>query len=137
MPAYVDTGLNLVHVDDVAVGHLLAFKHGKIGQRYILGAHNMTLKEILTELALITGKPRPRFRLPHNMVLPLAYLAEVWTRLLMKGEPLLTVDGVRLAKKMMFFSTEKAEQELGFSTRPVIEALSDAVNWFRQNGYLH
>jgi dihydroflavonol-4-reductase len=137
MPAYVDTGLNLVHVDDVAVGHLLAFKHGKIGQRYILGAHNMTLKEILTELALITGKPRPRFRLPHNMVLPLAYLAEVWTRLLMKGEPLLTVDGVRLAKKMMFFSTEKAEQELGFSTRPVIEALSDAVNWFRQNVYLH
>jgi len=137
MPAYVDTGLNLVHVDDVAVGHLLAFKHGKIGQRYILGAHNMTLKEILTELAGITGKPRPRFRLPHNMVLPLAYLAEAWARLLMKGEPLLTVDGVRLAKKMMFFSTEKAEQELGFSTRPVIEALSDAVNWFRQNGYLH
>jgi len=136
MPAYVDTGLNLVHVDDVAIGHLLAFKHGKIGQRYILGAHNMTLKEILTELAGITGKPRPRFRLPHNMVLPLAYLAEAWARLLMKGEPLLTVDGVRLAKKIMFFSTEKAEQELGFSTRPVIQALSDAVNWFRKNGYI-
>lgn len=137
MPAYVDTGLNLVHVDDVAVGHLLAFKHGKTGQRYILGAHNMTLKEILTELARITGKPRPRFRLPHNLVLPMAYLMEAWTRMSGGSQPLVTVDGVRLAKKMMFFSAEKAKKELGFSTRPVIEALSDAVNWFRQNGYLH
>jgi len=137
MPAYVDTGLNLVHVDDVAIGHLLAYKHGKIGQRYILGAHNMTLKEILTELAGITGNPGPRFRLPHNLILPIAYVSEAWARLIGDSEPLVTVDGVRLAKKTMFFSPEKAERELGFSTRPVIEALSDAVDWFRRNGYLH
>lgn len=137
MPAYVDTGLNLVHVDDVAIGHLLAFKHGKIGQRYILGAHNMTLKEILTELAGITGNPEPRFRLPHNLILPIAYVSEAWARLIGDSEPLVTVDGVRLAKKTMFFSQEKAERELGFTTRPVIEALSDAVDWFRRNGYLH
>ncbi|MBW2168136.1 MAG: NAD-dependent epimerase/dehydratase family protein [Deltaproteobacteria bacterium] len=137
MPAYVDTGLNLVHVDDVAIGHLLAFKHGKIGQRYILGAHNMTLKEILTELAGITGNPGPRFRLPHNLILPIAYVSEAWARLIGDSEPLVTVDGVRLAKKTMFFSQEKAERELGFNTRPVIEALSDAVDWFRRNGYLH
>lgn len=137
MPAFVDTGLNLVHVDDVAVGHLLAFKHGKIGQRYILGAHNMTLKEILTALSRITGKPRPRFRLPHNLVLPLAYLVEAWARLSGSSQLLVTVDGVRLAKKRMFFSTEKAKRELGLSTRPVLEALSDAVDWFRKNGYLH
>jgi len=137
MPAYVDTGLNLVHVDDVAIGHLLAFKHGKIGQRYILGAHNMTLKEILTELAGITGNPGPRFRLPHNLILPIAYVSEAWARLIGDSEPLVTVDGVRLAKKTMFFSQEKAERELGFTTRPVIEALSDAVDWFRRNGYLH
>lgn len=136
MPAYVDTGLNIVHVDDVAVGHLLAFKHGKIGQRYILGARNMTLKQILTELAVITGKPRPRFRLPHNLVLPLAYMVEAAARLLRKEKPLLTVDGVRLAKKRMFFSTQKARQGLGFRTRPVREALSDAVDWFQRNKYI-
>ena len=137
MPAYVDTGLNLVHVDDVAIGHLLAYKHGKIGQRYILGAHNMTLKEILTELAGITGNPGPRFRLPHNLILPIAYVSEAWARLIGDSEPLVTVDGVRLAKKTMFFSQEKAERELGFTTGPVIEALRDAVDWFRRNGYLH
>ncbi|RLI48729.1 MAG: NAD-dependent dehydratase [Candidatus Thorarchaeota archaeon] len=136
MPAYVDTGLNVVHVDDVAVGHLLAFKQGKFGRRYILGAHNMALKEILTELSAITGKPKPNFRLPCNMVLPIAYLVEAGARLFMKGEPLLTVDGVRLAKKMMFFSAEKAKRELGFNPRPVIEALRDSVDWFRKNGYI-
>lgn len=136
MPAYVDTGLNLVHVDDVAMGHLLAFEHGKIGQCYILGAHNMSFHEILTELATITGHPRPRIRLPHNLVLPMAYLAEAWARLAGNCEPLLTVDGVRMAKKRMFYSTEKAKTKLGFKTRPVSEALRDAVDWFRQNGYL-
>lgn len=136
MPAYVDTGLNLVHVDDVARGHLLAFKHGEIGQCYILGGHNMSFKEILTELATITGHPAPRLRLPHNMVLPIAYFSEAWTRLAGTGEPLLTVDGVRMSKKRMFFSSEKAKRELGFHTRPVSEALRDAVDWFKQNGYL-
>ena len=136
MPAYVDTGLNLVHVDDVALGHLLALEHGKTGQRYILGARNMTLKEILIELAKITGKPGPRIRLPCNLVLPVAYLSEAYARLAGSGEPLVTVDGVRLAKKRMFFSTEKAKRELGYSTRPVSEALHSAVDWFRQNEYL-
>ncbi len=135
MPAYVDTGLNLVHVDDVATGHMLAFEHGRIGQRYILGACNMTLKEILTELAKITGHPRPWLRLPHNLVLPIAYAAETWARMTGRREPLVTVDGVRLAKKLMFFSHKKAVKELGFKARPVIDALRDAVGWFRENGY--
>jgi dihydroflavonol-4-reductase len=136
IPAYVDTGLNVVHVDDVAIGHLLAFQHGTIGERYILGAKNMTLREILTETTAIAGKPPPRLRLPHNLVLPIAYLAETWARLTGGREPLITVDGVRLAKKQMFFSTAKAERDLGFRPRPVQQALRDAVDWFRQKGYV-
>jgi dihydroflavonol-4-reductase len=137
MPAYVDTGLNLVHVDDVAKGHLLAFKKGRVGERYILGAQNLPFKEILVELAAITGNAVPRMRLPHNLVLPMAYIAETWARLMGSRQPLLTVSGARLAKKRMFFSSEKARRELGYSTRPVNEALRDAVNWFKENGYLH
>lgn len=135
MPAYVDTGLNLVHVDDVAKGHLLAFELGVPGQRYILGSCNMTLKEILTELDEITGNQKPRFRIPHNLILPIAYIAEAWARLFGGGQPLVTVDGVRLAKKYMFFSTARAKRELGFKTIPVGQALYDAIDWFKQNGY--
>jgi dihydroflavonol-4-reductase len=135
MPAYVDTGLNLVHVDDVAVGHLLALEHGKIGERYILGARNMTLKEILTELSTITGRDAPRICLPHHVVLSMAYLSEAWARL--TGlEPRVTVTGVRLSKKRMFFSADKATRFLGFNPRPVGEALREAVDWFKQNGYI-
>ena len=137
MPAYVDTGLNLVHVDDVARGHLLALKHGKTGERYILGARDMTLKEILMELSAITGKPVPRIRLPHRLLLPMAYIAEGWARLAGNREPLFTVNGVKLARKRMFFSSEKARSELAFAPRPVTEALRDAVHWFKENGYLH
>lgn len=137
IPAYVDTGLNLVHVDDVAVGHLLAFERGTVGDRYILGGHNMALKELLIQVAMIAGQPPPRVRLPHNLVLPLAYFAETWARISGRGEPLITVDGVRLAKKLMFFASKKAERELGFHPRPVDEALRDAVAWFHQHGYLH
>ena len=136
MPAYVDTGLNLVHVDDVALGHLLAFQHGRTGDRYILGARNMTLKEILTELAAITGRKPPRIRLPHNWVLPIAYVSEAWARLARSREPRITVTGVRLAKKRMFFSADKARHFLGFNPRPIEEALRDAVDWFQNNGYL-
>ncbi len=136
MPAYVDTGLNLVHVDDVAVGHLLAFEHGEIGERYILGARNMTLKEILAELAFITGRQPPKFRLPHNWVLPIAYLSEVWSRVTHGSEPRVTVTGVRLAKKRMFFSTEKARRLLGFNPQPIEKALREAVDWFKENGYI-
>jgi dihydroflavonol-4-reductase len=136
MPAYVDTGLNLVHVDDVAVGHLLAFERGTIGERYVLGARNMTLKEILTELATITGGQAPRIRLPHSLVLLIAYVSEAWARLTRGNEPRVTLVGVQLAKKKMFFSSEKAKRALGFNPRPIEEALCDAVDWFRRNGYI-
>ena len=136
MPAYVDTGLNIVHVDDVAIGHILALERGEIGERYILGAVNMTLKEILTELAPITGRRPPRVRLPHNLVLPMAYAAEAWARMTGGKEPWVTLVGVRLAKKRMFFSAAKARRVLGFQPRPIAEALQEAVAWFRQQGYL-
>jgi dihydroflavonol-4-reductase len=136
MPAYVDTGLNLVHVDDVAMGHLLALERGIIGERYVLGAQNMTLKEILTELAAITGHQAPRIRLPHNLVLPIACISEAWARLTRGKEPRITLVGVRLAKKKMYFSSEKAKRVLGFNPRPIEEALHDAVDWFQRNGYI-
>jgi dihydroflavonol-4-reductase len=135
MPAYVETGLNLVHVDDVAAGQLLAFERGEIGECYILGAQNLTLKEILNELASITGRKPPRIRLPQNLVLPFAYLAEAWARVTGRMEPWVVPDGVRMAKRYMFFSCEKAKQELGFNPRSVQEGLREAVDWFRRHGY--
>ena len=136
IPAYVDTGLNLIDVDDVADGHLLALNHGNVGRRYILGAQNMTLREFLTQVAIIAEQPPPKVRLPQSLVLPVAYIAEGWARLTEGGEPLITVDGVKLAKKKMFFSSERAVRELGFRPGPVEGALRNAVNWFRQNNYL-
>lgn len=136
MPAYVDTGLNLVHVDDVAIGHLLALEHGKVGDRYILGACNMTLKEIFSAIATLTGQNPPKICLPHPLVFPIACLSEAWARLVSRREPRVTLNGVRLARKRMFFSIEKARRFLGFNPRPVEEALRDAVDWFRENGYL-
>lgn len=136
MPAYVDCGLNLVHVDDVALGHLLALERGRIGERYVLGGVNMTLKEILVELAAITGRRPPRIRLPHDLVLPLAYFAEGWAWISGGKEPRITRVGVKLAKKRMFFSGEKARGLLGFHPRPIAGALAEAVDWFQQNGYL-
>ncbi|MBW1870055.1 MAG: NAD-dependent epimerase/dehydratase family protein, partial [Deltaproteobacteria bacterium] len=135
IPAYVNTGLNVVHVDDVAKGHLLALRRGKIGERYILGGHDMTLKEILLEIALITGRKPPRVCIPHKVILPLACLSEGWARLSGQGEPRVTLDGLKMAKKYMFFSSKKAEKELGYNPRPAREALRDAVNWFQQHGY--
>ena len=136
MPAYVDTGLNIVHVDDVADGHLLAHDRGKIGARYLLGGKDMTLAEILSAIAEIVGRPPPRVRLPHNLILPIAVCAEAWARLFKTGEPFVTVDGIRMAKKHMFFSPAKAESELGYTYRPAQDALRDAVAWFQDNGYL-
>lgn len=135
MPAYVDTGLNFVGVDDVAIGHQLALERGRLGERYILGGENMTLQKILTEIATITGRRPPRFRLPHNAVLPIAYLAEAWSRLTNSSDPRVTVDGVRLARKHMFFAIDKARRELGFDPRPPQEALQEAVHWFRHHGH--
>ena len=135
MPAFVDTGLNLVHVDDVADGHLLAFDHGVIGERYVLGGADMTLEAILGEVARITGGRPPRIRLPHNLIMPLAIAAEAWARL-SGTEPFATVDGLRMAKKKMFFASAKAEAALGYKHRPAVAALADAIAWFKGNGYL-
>jgi len=136
MPAYVGTGLNVVHVDDVAEGHLLAFEKGVVGQRYILGGENMSLREILTTIARITGGKPPRVKIPTGAVLPFAYMAEAWARVSGVKEPFATVDGLRMAKKKMFFSHAKADRELGHAPGPAEQALSDAVQWFREHGYI-
>ena len=136
MPAFVDTGLNVVHVDDVAAGHLLAFEQGEIGERYVLGGENLDLSGILAEIAGICGRRAPKIKIPHDAVLPLAYAAEGWARLRGRGEPFVTVDGLRMAKKRMFFSSARAQARLGYRARPAVEALSDAVQWFRQARYL-
>jgi dihydroflavonol-4-reductase len=134
-PAYVDTGLNVVHVDDVAAGHLLAFHRGRIGERYILGGEDMSLRQILTLIARLAARRPPRIRLPHAAVLPVAHLAELYARL--TGRPTrITVEGVRMARKRMFFSSEKAVRELGYRWRPPDEAFADALCWFKENGYL-
>ncbi len=135
MPAYVNTGLNIVHVDDVAKGHLLALQHGRIGERYILGGHNMTLKEILMEVASIAKQKPPHVCIPHKVILAVALFSEAWARYACKREPRVTLDGARMAKKRMFFSSEKAERELQYRSRPASEALFDAVHWFRENGH--
>ncbi len=136
MPAYVDTGLNLVHVDDVAIGHLLALERGSVGDRYILGASNMTLKEIICAITELSGQNPPKICLPYTLVFPLGCVSEAWSRLVSKREPRVPLNGVRLAKKKMFFSIEKAKRLLGFHPRPVEEGLREAVEWFRRNGYL-
>jgi dihydroflavonol-4-reductase len=135
VPAYVDTGLNIAHVDDVAEGHLLAYEQGVVGRRYVLGGTDLRLREILTTLAGIAGRRPPRVRLPHGAVLPVAYVAEAWGRLTGR-EPLTTVDGVRLSRKRMFFSSARAERELGYRTTPAVCAFRDAAAWFRSHGYV-
>lgn len=137
MPAFVDTGLNWAHVDDVAMGHWLAMEKGKVGERYILGNENFSLEVLLQKIAKITGKPAPKVRLPHNFVLPIAYVAEWWANVTKsKTEPMATVSGVKLSKKKMYFSIEKARKQLGYEPRDVTIALEDAINWFKANGYL-
>jgi dihydroflavonol-4-reductase len=136
MPAYVDTGLNIVHVDDVAAGHLLAYHQGRPGERYILGGQDMTLREILVVIAQIVGRKPPSIRLPTGVVLPIAYIAEGIARV--TGRPgRITVEGVRMSRKRMFFSSDKARRELGYQWRPPTEALSDAITWLREQGLLH
>jgi dihydroflavonol-4-reductase len=136
MPAYVDTGLNIVHVDDVAAGHLLAFHRGRPGERYILGGKDMTLREILVEIAQLAGRKPPTIRLPTGVVLPIAYVAEAVARI--TGRPgRITVEGVRMARKRMFFSSDKARRELGYEWRAPTEALRDAIAWLREQGSLH
>jgi dihydroflavonol-4-reductase len=133
MPAYVDTGLNIVHVDDVAAGHLLAWRHGRDGESYILGGEDLTLREILTEVARLVDRRPPRVRLPARALLPVALVAEGFARLT-GGSTRITVEGVRLARKRMFFSSAKAARELGYHWRPATRALEDAVQWLREQG---
>ena len=135
MPAFVDTGLNLVHVDDVAAGHVAALQHGRIGERYILGGEDITLAELLARIARLLGRRPPRIRLPRHLIYPLAYAAEAAARLTDR-EPFITLDGLRMAKNRMFFTSGKAGRELGYKARPVDAAISDAVQWFRQAGYI-
>jgi dihydroflavonol-4-reductase len=135
MPGYVDTGLNLVHVDDVAAGHLAALDRGRIGERYILGGENVLLSRMLADIAELVRRRPPRLRLPHALVLPIAFGAEAWARHSGKP-PFVTVDGLRMAKRKMFFNDAKARRELGYTSRPYRDGLVDAVAWFRAAGYL-
>jgi dihydroflavonol-4-reductase len=135
MPAYVDTGLNIVHVDDVANGHLLAYHRGRVGERYILGGQDMTLREILIEIARLVGRKPPRVRLPSGVVMPIAYVAEAFARVTGRSTRV-TVEGVRMARKLMFFSSAKAARELGYRWRAPTQAFVDAIEWFRGQGLL-
>jgi len=135
MPAFVDTGLCVVHVDDVAEGHVLAYERGQRGRRYVLGGENMSLKAILAAVAALSGRRAPRLQLPHAAVLPVAHVAEAWARFTGVA-PNITVDGVKLARHRMYFSSGRAEAELGWRARPAREALADAIQWFEHNGYL-
>ena len=134
LPAFVDTGLNVVDARDTAEGHLLACEQGRDGERYILGSENLTLQQILSQLAAIAGKRAPQIRIPY----PVAFLAgaatTTWANLTGK-EPIAPLEGVRMARKKMFVTHAKAQRELGFAPRPAIQALNRAVEWFTQNGY--
>ena len=137
MPAFVDTGLNLVHVEDVAEGHLLAEEKGQIGARYILGGEDMTLSSILGEIAGLCGRRPPRVKLPRAPLMPLAFAAETWARMTGAArEPMLTRDGLRMSRKKMYFSSARARTELGYETRPARQGLADAIDWFRDRKYL-
>jgi dihydroflavonol-4-reductase len=134
-PAYVDTGLNIVHVDDVATGHLLAFERGRVGERYILGGEDMSLRDILAAIARLAGRRPPRIRLPHAAILPIAYAAEAWSRATGRSTRI-SVESARMARKRMFYSSARAVAELGYQFRPPIEAFADALRWFRERGTL-
>ena len=135
MPAFVDTGLCVVHVDDCAAGHLLALERGRIGERYILGGENVSLGDVLKLVDEVTGKPARRIRLPIAPLVPAAIVAEQVARVT-GSEPRLTRDHLKMARKTMYFSSAKAESELGYSYRPAREAVRDAIAWFAAHGYL-
>lgn len=135
IPAFVDTGLNLVHVDDVAEGHLLAFAKGRIGERYILGGQNVSLRDMLAGIAALAGRKAPTLSLPRGPLYPLAYACEAVAQITGK-EPMLTADALKMASRRMFFTSAKAEGELGYRARPYNEGLADALAWFAAAGYL-
>jgi dihydroflavonol-4-reductase len=135
-PAYVDTGLNLVDVQDCAAGHILALEKATPGERYILGGENLTLKQILDKLAAITGLPSPSIRLPYAVAYAAGAVDTLFTGTLRKREPRVTLDSVRMGRKKMFVTSAKAERELGWNPQPIEAALRRAVEWFRGNGYV-
>ena len=135
MPAYIDTGLNLVHVDDVAAGHCAALAAGKIGERYILGGENVLLGDLLRAIATLCGRRPPRVKLPRRLLYPAAAVGELFA-FATRREPFLTRDGLRMARQRMFFTSAKAERELGYRPRPYVEGLRDAIDWFRAAGYV-
>ena len=134
MPAFVDTGLSLVHVDDVAEGHRLAFERGEVGRNYILGGENLSLQEILQLVAELCGTRAARIRIPHGLVFAISALTHLWARL-SGGEPAVPMDAVRMSSKRMYFSSRRAVEELGYAPRPARDALRDAIEWFNQHGY--
>jgi dihydroflavonol-4-reductase len=135
VPAYIDTGLNMVHVDDVAEGHALVLERGRIGERYVLGGENLLLKDILALVAEVVGRRSPRIEVPEALVWPAAWFMEGLARL--TGiPPMMTRDHIKMARHKMFYSSAKAMHELGYSPRPLRAAIEDAVAWFRANGML-
>ena len=135
MPAYLDTGLNAVHVDDVAEGHLLAFDKGEIGERYILGGENLSLRDIIQTVTDYVGRSGPWLKLPRAPLYPVAWAAEMLARVTGR-EPVVTVDALRMAEKHMYYSSDKARAKLGYAPRPAREALTDSIDWYRENGFL-
>jgi dihydroflavonol-4-reductase len=134
-PAYVDTGLNLVDVSEVARAHALALEKGCSGKRYILGGENLTLKQILDKMSAITGLPSPTMKVPHSVAMIFAFFDEIVTGRIRGREPRATVEAVRMGKKKMFASSAKAQRELDFRIVPVYQALRAAIEWFRAHGY--
>lgn len=136
IPAYVDTGINVVHVDDVAEGHVLALERGRIGANYILGGEDMTLRKFLCLIAQFCGRRQHLFRLPHLAAVPVAYVSEAWA-FLSGGVPLATRDEIKMSRKYMYFSSARARRELGYHARPANDAIRDAVAWFARHGTVH
>src|SRR5258706_2078047 len=135
MPGYVETGLNFVGVEECAAGHLLVAEKGKVGERYLLGGENLTLKQMLDALSKITGLPAPKLKIPHGLALGVAYASTVFSRLVGR-EPGIPVEGVKIARHMMFVDCSRAKRELGFQAGPVAAALERAVRWYEANGYI-
>ncbi|MBV8810029.1 MAG: NAD-dependent epimerase/dehydratase family protein [Acidobacteriaceae bacterium] len=134
LPAFVDTGLNIVDVRDIAHGHLLAAEKGRIGERYILGCENLTLEQILSRLAAMSGRPAPKLKLPYAVAYAAGVVTTSWANLT-GHSPVAPLEGVKMARKKMFVSHAKSSRELGFSPGPVTGALTRAIEWFRANGY--
>jgi dihydroflavonol-4-reductase len=135
MPGYVETGLNFVGVEECAAGHLLISEKGKVGERYLLGGENLTLKAMLDVLSNITGLPAPRLKIPHGLALGVAYANTLFSRMFLR-EPSIPVEGVKIARHMMFVDASRAQRELGFKAGPVSAALERAVRWYEANGYI-